>query len=492
MSELVTHTSPERLPTVELPREMGFQSYEKLNGEKEYREGEKARFFAGETRNPKLDYPLLDEEELRASIRHLEPVLDQARQFDDELIGDVVWSSAGYRMAEMYWLLEAKRMNELASNPESEAFQRSADRYQKYNEELYGCPDPEKVEAVYGEIIALAQEKKLHPTTQTFYDELVYGKTMYLQDTMVRLQGIGNDHPHRLPQDVNETLDTLREVLLEKFPDITRIVTEYWEQEIQGRQEDQRLFNTNDMQAVFERVRDFYDPDNEAGIGVVINPSSAQLSWDTPSNAIKIGGQRQPINDISEMIPKVVHEYGHGLRALNGKKSGIPTLGTGMYTAAGEGERPDYLTFEEGFLTLCQMAIGDKFTGWGAEYFAHMVTLGGLYEGQDFREMYERCWRMHVVVEVPDGEEPSAQLLREAKEKAYVRCVRAKRGTPTELKDGPLLSFNKDLAYLNGILDALDYLKRVGTDKEQIARLWDGKFDPTNSIQDAVAQRTRK
>ena len=104
----------ETLRQPELPPEMGFQAYEMFGGNGAYRSEQQAKFVAGDVRNPQLDYPLLDEQELGHLIGKLQPMFDKSREYSDERLGDVLWDSASYRTAEMYMLLQAKRVNELS------------------------------------------------------------------------------------------------------------------------------------------------------------------------------------------------------------------------------------------------------------------------------------------------------------------------------------------------------------------------------------------
>ena len=144
----------EKIKQPKLPSEMGFQAYELFGGDGAYREQQKKAFMAGEIRNPALDYPLLDEQKLAKHIGNLEPVLDSTKDYADDDLGGVLWDSASYRMAEMYFLLEAKRLNGLSARPESEEFKLEAERYQQLNEELYGNPTEETRRLVIGEILA--------------------------------------------------------------------------------------------------------------------------------------------------------------------------------------------------------------------------------------------------------------------------------------------------------------------------------------------------
>jgi hypothetical protein len=480
----------ENAPEITFPKEMGFQSYELLAGNAETRKYQKDSFMSGKVRNPTFDYPRLDEHELQRSIRNLESVFDVSEKYNDDTLSEVIWNSASYRMAEMYWLLEAKRVNELSLQPESEEFILAAQRYQAANEQLYGRPEKDITEAVYGEIIAQANVKPLHPALQTIYNELIDGTTVKIRDEDIVVKGIGDHYKTRLPQDVKVKLTELREVLREQFDAMFAITNDYWHSEIEGRDEESRSFDVQDMKAVFEKVRDFYDPDNIAGIDAVIDPNSSQLAWDTPTMTVRIGQSRKPIGNPQEMAAKILHEYGvHGLRAMNGKKSGLPTLDTGMYSDAGEGERSDYLTFEEGFASLCEMAIDDGFSKWKPMHVNHYLSIASAYEGNDFRQTFERAWRARVVMDASDDKELTDAMVTKAKTQAYLSCTRVFRGTPTVVTNKPTMTFNKDLAYLHGKLDGLRYLEENGFGEQSILRLFAGKFDPNNQVQNKLVQQ---
>ena len=457
---------------------MGFQAYELFGGDGAYREQQKKAFMAGEIRNPALDYPLLDEQKLAKHIGNLEPVLDSTKDYADDDLGGVLWDSASYRMAEMYFLLEAKRLNGLSARPESEEFKLEAERYQQLNEELYGKPTEETRRLVIGEILAQSKGKSLSENAAEILGEFLEGK-----DT-------DEVSKERLPQNVGEKLSHLHEVLEEQFADEISIINDYWSDVILPRGDEKPGFNTEDMVAVYTKVHELNDPQNESGISVVIDPNASLLSWDTPSKSVKIGGKRAAITSPTDMIAKVIHEYGvHGMRAVNGAKYEIPGFGTGMYSDAVGEERSDYLTFEEGFASLCEIAMDGSFTKWKPMHISHYFALSEAYAGKDFRDTFESTWRARALMLVDKNGDISDKNIQASKSQAYVSCVRVFRGTPTGLSDGPVLTFNKDLAYLNGKLDGLKYLEKIGDDKAAISRLFMGKFDPNNHLQDKIVSK---
>ena len=79
MSEILSRGRLAERLRPDVTPEMGFQSYEMLSGNSEYRKEEEKRFLAGEIRNPRLDYPNIDEVTLRSGIRALEQILRETR-----------------------------------------------------------------------------------------------------------------------------------------------------------------------------------------------------------------------------------------------------------------------------------------------------------------------------------------------------------------------------------------------------------------------------
>lgn len=497
MTELLTAATSfaERLRPDTTPQ-MGFQSYELFAGDAKNRGQQQEQFLAGQIRNPQFEYPKLSDANLGDSIEVLNQILVLSRELSDSDAADAIWDTTSYRMAEMYWLLEAKRLNELAIyNPDSDDFRRSAVRYQQLNEELYGVPDPEIDAAVVGEIIAQVQEKELHPSVQVIYDELAYGgTTMLANGEVVEFTGIGDSVVGtRLPSDIPEKLHVFREVLLEETINIKNLVDMYWEEVCLPRAVaagTEPGFTTDDMKLLFTDVHAMYDPDNTSGISVSIHEGSAQLAWDTPSMSIRIGANRAPITSPDDMYAKIIHEYIiHAGRAVEGLKTELPILGTGVYSAADKGEESDYLTFEEGFASLAEIAVDDSFSGWKPLHISRYLAVMSAYGGADFRQAFEVNWRARVVMAVASGEDVDEALIRKEKKQASLSVTRVYRGTPTHVETDQVLTFNKDLAYLKGKLTALRFLERVGDDKAEIRRVMRAKIDPNNHRQYELMER---
>lgn len=491
MSELLRQLPLKEVLRPDVTPEMGFQSYEMLSGHTEQRKQQEKDFLSGGLTNPHLDYPNIEADVLHKKIQKLEGILARAHEHPDKVAAGAIWDSASYRMAEMYWLLEAKRLNEFSSNPDSNAFKLSASRYQELNEQLYGTPEKEVSQKAFGEVLAQAEAKDLHPGGVGLLNELKYGFTYDSAEGKKHIRGINELADGRLPEINRAKLAVLREVLFEDFADIKELVDAYWREVLaqRGPNKDGKIgFDVYDMQNLFLAARDMRDPENEARISVQINPESTQLAWDTPTMSVVIGGQRSVIEEKDDMFAKIVHEYGkHGLSAVLGLKSSLPVLGTGLYTAADSGERSDYLTFEEGWASLCEIAVNDSPEQWKPVHVSRYIAAVLAYEGADFRESFEINWRARVLMSLKSGEQPTEALIDKEKKQAYISTVRIRRGTPTDLQTDQVLTYNKDLAYLHGKLDALRFLDMVGDNKDLIRSCGYSKHDPFNKRQKYLA-----
>lgn len=485
----------ERLSTRITP-EMGFQSYEKLDGDKEKRTVEAENFLADQTYNPTLDYPLIDPHDLDMKAVSLELIASQAEHLHDPIAASAVQSSAVYRMNEMAWLKEAKLLNELAqTQPDSDEYAASAARYQELNERLYGKPNPELVGQIYGEIFAQADEKQLDERGMKIYNELRYGTSFTVAGEEVVIPALGEKSTDRLPKITSESLKTLREVIHEDTRFIREITQSYWDEVVVPRaQQDETEpgYTVDDMEQVFKQSLLVLDPENEAGISIKIMPNKSALSWDTPTLTVEIGGKRAPITSPEDMTAKIAHElYVHGGRAINGLKSELPVLGTGLYSEADveAGERADYLTFEEGFATLVEMVIKGEAITWTPVYLSRYLACASTYDGGDFRQAFEINGRARVLLAAKSGQPLTDAATEKERKQARLSVERIRRGTPTQQTDGPVLTFNKDLAYLEGKLIAAKYLNDIGDNPAAVRRLFTAKFDPTNHIQDELVTR---
>jgi len=486
-SDIMEILNPQNTP------EMGFESYKMLGGKKETREQLRGDFFKGIIRNPGLDYPRLNEAELDLGIRSLWHVMAMSEGLEDE-IKDTAWNSAAYRAADMYWLKSLIYLQEVAQRGTETQIQVAAKQHQELNEELFGVPSQEQTEAIIGEVFTQTSEKQLTPSNQQLYEDLLHGFKVDIDSTdTVTVPPLAIGFRERLPTLSEDGIEKVGEIIKEDFPFILDIVNDYYETVINAKPEEERAFAAKDMFEIFNLIKSV-DTSPISQAKIIMDPDVAPMSWDTERGAVIVGGRHEPVVDKNKMIGKIFHEYAvHAGRSLKGAQSEFPTLGTGIFTEPDAKNNADYLTFEEGFAYICEMAIKGGQQKWIPKDFEKTLAISLAYKGYDFRQVYETLIRLRVLMLSKNGEDLPDKSQAKAQRDTYRNVERIFRGTPADLArinpDGSLrvLTYNKDLAYLNGAIKAIKFIESA--DEAAIRRAFRGKYDPTNPKQLALAEK---
>ncbi|MDO4781571.1 MAG: DUF1704 domain-containing protein [Candidatus Saccharibacteria bacterium] len=478
--------SPKHLP------EAGFQSYEQFTSNAiDKREG----FIADEYRNPTLHYGhFLDLLAMDQGILTLHKSIEQAEQYEDNPdFQKAIRSSLEFRAAEMEFVKLLARLDFLCKEGgQQEEIAEVADMARQLNHELYGRPDPEIRDAALNELWSMLDQKQYSSSAQGIYDELVNGYS-WRGESMPGLMRAENPDA-RLPRfENNEALEWAGEQIIEQNADIQALVDAFWEQKVTDCGEDYAC-HPEDIVEAFQQVIDMRDPGHESGVTVRLVEGKTALSWESPEMAVLVGSRRAPITNKDELFRKVLHEFGvHGQRSINGLKTDLPVLGTGLFT---DTERPDYLTFEEGLATTVEEMIGDTVPEWTALKLGHYINISLAEQGADFRTVFETAWRYRLLSKLDDSAEVTESMIDKAKRTAYNACVRIFRGTQPDMAEQtgvgtPPLTYNKDLAYLEGRVLAMRHLSGLyhQKDTDGIARLFAGKYDPTNVAQDNIVRQ---
>jgi hypothetical protein len=490
MSELFQPVSLKEILHPQITPEMGFQSYEMLKGDGDFRSAQKTEFIQNDIINPDLDYPRLDTKTLDQKIGNLHTILSVADSQPDPNVRSAVWDSAAYRMAEMYWLKSANSLHDASRGSDTEKIELRTSRTQELNEQLYGQPEKEIIDAVISEYWTQIQDKSLVGISHQLKKELEEGLSVIINGETIDIPSLVKSETVRLPEMPLDLLAVVKEKLLSENSDIVEIIDSYWSEIISKRNLNNQAFTASDMYEIFSKVHALRDPENSSGVSVIVDPDATALSWETPQMAVIIGGKRAPIKSKKIMLAKVLHEYVvHGGRAINGTKTDLPVLGTGLFTEAQPGEMSDYLTFEEGLASICELAVDEKKFSWKPANIERYLAISLAYNGLSFRQIYETLWRSRVLMTVADEQEPSSELIETAKRNAYGCVERIFRGTPTTLSrtnsDGTprVITYNKDLAYLKGKLQVIEFLQKYRQNPKMLDLAFKVKADLLNSKQ---------
>lgn len=478
IAKIETLINPRHLP------EAGFQSYAELTSDAL---DQRDDFIAGKLRNPHLTHSRLhDMARLDQGIIALGEAREAVTNFEhNDVFRKATTSSLDFRIAEMEYVKLLGRLEFLWHEGMSgEDLGEVREQARLVGHELYGRPDPEIRDAALNELWSMLDAKAYHPTAQVLYDELTHGFTWQGQDMPALMRA--EDSEARLPRfDQNEALEWAGEQIIEQNADIQALIDAIWEEKVAERGEGYAC-HPEDIVEVFQRVIDMRDPSRESGVTVRLVEGKTSLSWESPEMAVLVGSRRAPIANKDELFRKVLHEFGvHGQRSVNGLKTELPVLGTGLFT---DTERPDYLTFEEGLATTVEEMIGDTAPQWTAGKMGHYINISLAEQGADFRTVFETAWRYRLLSKLADNVEVTDEMVAKEKKATYGACVRIFRGTQPDMAEqagGAVapLTYNKDLAYLEGRVLAMRYLEELYNQRntDGVARLFAGKYDPTNS-----------
>lgn len=474
------HTTIEGLVRPENLPEAAFQSYEMFTNDADARRPE---FLAGEVRNPELHYPKLESlDGITQGALNLADAIEQVRSMEqnDEIAG-IVATSLEFRLAEMEYVKLLGRLNADVESGAPEAGVRVlADQIRSLGHELYEPPQEAIVNSALGEVWEQIDRKQLSESAQRLYDEL--GEALPRPELYEKLPDF--NHP---------SLAWAGEIILNENRDIEALLRAWWDDMVEEYGED-FVAHPEDIANAFSCALQHMDKDNSSGVTARVDPDAKALSWESSEMAIVVGGKRGPIKTSEELFQKFLHEgIGHGGRAINGLKTGIPVLGTGLFTHSSP--RADYLTFEEGLCTTIEEVVSGEEPKWDAAKLGHYINIALAEGGKDFRTVFESAWRYRLLMGIGDEEDVTAAMLKKYQTQAYTAVVRIFRGTPTLLSEkypgiDPLV-YGKDGAYLSGRIIFMKYLEEIYEERAEgaLLGLFDAKFDPTIPEQAAIVAK---
>lgn len=477
----------ELINTKSLP-ESSFQSYEKFKNDASEK---KEAFLANEVINPNFEYfNFSDISDLDKGIDRLSEVIKKVESLDVKPIyKDATRSSLNFRCAEMEYVKLLARLDaDIKLGKDEKDFIEIAEKARTLNEHLYGSVDNELLDAALNEFFIQIDGKLLSNSAYKIYSELNNG--FKWKDKEILPLKRPKNSKLRLPSFEAESLAWAGEHIIEKNAHIETILSDFWHSKVEE-YGDNYTCSPSDIAEAFEHVLRLMDPNDESGVNIIMDPNALSLSWSSAEMAVKIGEKRKSITSADELFRKVLHELiVHGGRTINGLKTELPILGMGLFT---DTSRPDYLTFEEGFATTIEEVVSSEKPEWEEQNLSYYVNIALARDGADFRSVFETTWRYYLLMSIGDNVEVTDRMIDKQKNRAYNVCVRIFRGVQPDINDKTSIkpmTFNKDLAYLEGRMLAMNYIEElyVSKDADSLDRTFMAHYDPTNDVQDKIVR----
>lgn len=481
---------------------LGIQTYEYFVSDAAARGRAEGAFLNGDICEIPYDYTRLSDEDIASQGLSLKQMSDEIGRvlsgidsIADPITAEMTFLSAGFRSRELDFIFAAQQLNSISRNPDASIKDIifAADRYRSLNEMLYGAPDTRIYEKCLGEIWANIESKNFGPNAQRIYQELVDG-------FMARggfVMPLAYSH-ERLPVIDKETDRWVKMQIHEQFGTYRNLLQDHWEQIIIPRSEltgEDPVFDPSmDLLPLFENALKMLDPDGSSGIKVVPVQNTSTISWDTPTQTLRVGIDERTtqIKSVDEAFGLLFHELiGHCGRSISGLRTNAPVLGFGVFSDFDSGENPDYLSFEEGYLSVLESIINNKAVQtdgqWIVGNLRHYVNISMVQlDGRSVADAFELTWRYSLLMGLKDGGDVDDAKIQGAR-KVEARLInRYRRSIPAGMprEAGPL-SFNKDLAYTKGRIIAIPFLRYIASrnDATSFQNSLKVKIDPTNRRQ---------
>lgn len=214
-----------------------------------------------------------------------------------------------------------------------------------------------------------------------------------------------------------------------------------------------------------------------SGWSVRLDDNAPSLKISQEDKLITVPRNREPLNR-EEMSAKLVHEFGHITRGLNGS----------YISRSAEHGIPDYLDAEEGLMSYGEAFISGKQEAnvtYVERYFGAALLTGVSGEKQDFKNVFTGMWRLRALLdhqgELQAGDDISLEQIAKAKRDSLMNAKRLFRGGDGKT---PGMGWTKDKAYYEGMAKLTyfleDFANKIGI--ENVHLLFAAKFDPTNNL----------
>lgn len=405
-----------------------FQSYEYLDGDKEYRQKQKEDFLERKIENPTLDYPKIDLEILKKREEGLR-----------ELRRQIKFNEENKTVNQLYrWKINEKIAEIEMLRATSEGKMRN---FKRYSEFIYGKPSKEVFSYTVSSLRNDAEKQLLSENLeiQTAAKELL----SFLPD----FQNENQTFP--LPK--KEEVQFAQKNTFQEVGKILNI------------NENKESYNAEEIKEIFKEALDKLKSEN---FEVVIEKSSKTgISVDQEKMQVKIPESREVT--LKKLQTLIAHEIGtHVERRLNGERSKLMILGLGL---------DRYEKGEEGIATMREQSIGGKVKDFSGQEAHLAISLAAGLDGEprDFRKVFEILKKHFLLKQLVSGKEFD-EANKKAENDAWMRCIRTFRGSNCQT---PGACFTKDIIYREGNIGVWDV---IGKNPEEMTRFNVGKYDPTN------------
>jgi len=378
-----------------------FMDFEYLSGDKNRRDDQKQNFLSGETENPILDYPDLENFDF-----------DQKEQRLLLLKKDILEQEKNYFAKESYRL----RINEQLAvlRMLKAAYAGDDRRFSRYSKFIYGAPSEE----IYQHTIYQTKE---------VIDQKIFDADPDISAAARRLNA-------ELFEDLKDNENAIDPMEL-GLPEIKTF-------------ENERVYSAEEIKMAFEEYLQKYQI---KGWNVVVEK-------DGKITSLNVSQQRRTINipatrklKHSDLLALMEHEVGtHVVQREKGERSKLKLLGLGLDRS---------LKGEEGIATYKEQRVKGAKSFRGLDYhLAISLALGVDGKKRDFRKVFEILKDFYFIRS--KKEKPAA--LESAKSDAWNDCVRIFRGTTCKT---PGACLSRDMVYREGNIGIWRLLKDNPTEE---------------------------
>lgn len=364
--------------------ELVFEDYEKLTGNKEIREAEKTKFLSGESENPVLDYPELENFNL-----------DEREQALLSLKEDILEMEQNQAVKKIY---RTKINESLATLRMLKATKVGDDRkFSRYADYIYGKPESGDVEYVVEHVKDIIAQHLQNPNQDK-------------KEAAERLQVIFTEVPSAVDDGVDKSILPEGQDITGKLESVDEAI-EVFEEALQE-------IGATDWKVV---------ADTETGV--------SNFSVSQEHKIVRVPAEEKLLaRNISKKKLKglVEHEIKtHVARRNNGERSKLQLLGLGL---------DRYLKAEEGVATYAEQQVTGAKEFAGVPRFLSVALAKGLNgEKLDFRKTHSIMSDYRLLSSPKKDVTPE-----QAQVTAYNDCVRIFRGTTCTT---PGAVYPKDMSY---------------------------------------------